>query len=101
MATNGSGRMEDESENPRTDLDKVLDLKKEYLSYYEAFHDQCSVEEDYYYLRKKPQVPDGFDPVMPATARSIVNIATDHVDVKNIEIDVPLASPRAKARRKS
>jgi hypothetical protein len=40
----------------------------------------------------------GFDQIRMAKARSIVNVATDHVDVNNVDIEVPLASQRAKAR---
>jgi hypothetical protein len=78
-------------------LDMVLSLKQDYLNYYRPFHSQCLEEEDYYYGRNPIPAPDGLEPVRPATAHSIVNIATDHVDVNNLAIEVP-SGPRSKAR---
>ena len=79
-------------------LDLILSLKKDYTPYFAEFHKQCETEESYYYQTVKVPVPKDFDPVIPATARAIVNVATDHVDVNNFSIEVPLSSPQAKAR---
>jgi hypothetical protein len=86
-----------DTEDAAPTMDEVLSLKQDYLGYYRAFHQQCLQEEEYYYGRNPIPVPEGFSPVRPATAHAIINIATDHVDVSNISIDVP-AGPRAKAR---
>ena len=81
--------------------DYVKDLFEGSRSYFRTFQGQCRKAEDYYYQRNVVPVPDNMvgemDAVNPAKARSIINIATDHVDVNNIEIDVP-AAPRSKAR---
>lgn len=79
-------------------LDDVLDLIERYRRYYTVFRNQCDQEEDWYFGRVEPKVPAGIDPVIPATARALINVATDHIDVSHISIDVPLASVRAKAR---
>jgi hypothetical protein len=84
--------------NPPT-YEQIKALVETYSVYYRAFHAQCAEEDDYYHLRKLPSFPQNFPvpPVMPATARAIVDVATDHVDVKNISIDVP-STARSTAR---
>ncbi len=79
-------------------LDEVMSLYSDYLTYYQAFHKQCAGDENYYHRKFAVDAPKGFTPVIPATGKAIVDVATDHVDVNNIAIDVPLASPRAAAR---
>ena len=82
-------------------VDQILTLFQDYKTYYQGFHGNCAEEDDYYFLRKPVPVPQGvgsIDPVKPATPPAIVNVATDHVDVNNFSIDVPLASPRSQAR---
>ena len=78
----------------------INDLLKEKKEYFRAFHQQCREEEDYYFLRRTVPTPANvsMDPVKPATAKSIVNIATDHVDITNPEVFVPDPSPRSKDR---
>ena len=78
----------------------VNDLLKAKKQYFAAFHKQCREEEDFYFLRRNVPVPTNvnMDPVKPATAHSIVNIATDHVDITNPEVFVPEPSPRSKDR---
>ena len=81
-------------------LDDILNLKDDYMEYFEGFRHQCAEEEKYYMGENKVPVPEGMnvDPVRPATATSLINVAADHVDVANFAIDVPLASRRATAR---
>jgi hypothetical protein len=86
-----------EDESPPS-LDFIQTLKKDYQQYYRAFHDLCSKVEDYYFGRKDVPAPEGFDAVRTARARAIINTASSHVDVNNVAIEVPPASPRAKAR---
>lgn len=95
---NGLWNAGDPTDDTAPRLEWVLALKHDYQEYYRPFHDQCRAEEDYYFQRYTPPTPDGFKPVIPATARAIVDVATDHVDVDNISIDVPPPSQRAKAR---
>ena len=76
------------------DIKALLDWGE---SHFRPFHQQCKVEEDYYFLRRKTPHPPGTDPVRPATARAIIDVATDHVDVNNMTIDIPLMV-RSKAR---
>ena len=78
-------------------LDEILDLYKESQQYFQPFHANCALEEDYYLGRRVVPAPEGIDSVWPATAAGIVNVATDHVDVNNLSIDVPSA-PRSRAR---
>ena len=87
---------EGEGDQPPS-VSEILGLFRESQQYYSAFHKQCSLEEDYYLGRRTVPAPEGIDAVWPATAGAIVNVGTDHVDVNNIQIDVP-AGPRAKAR---
>lgn len=75
----------------------VLALKQDYQQYYRNFHQQCALEEDYYFGRNPVPVPKPFEAVRPATPRAIINVGTDHVDVNNIEVEVP-SSPRSRAR---
>jgi hypothetical protein len=77
--------------------DDLLSLLREGQDYFRAFHAQCKLEEDYYLGRRSIPVPDGIEATWPATGHSIINVATDHVDVNNISIDVP-SSPRSRAR---
>ncbi len=78
-------------------LDHILSLFQEYRRYYNPFHQQCMLEEDYYNGNRNVPAPDGIDAVWPASAAGIVNVATDHVDVNNLSIDVP-SSPRNRDR---
>ena len=78
-------------------IEDILDKQKSANEYFRNFHQQCKEEEDYYFLRKQVPVPDGSDPVRPATARAIIDVAADHVDVNNLSIDVPIML-RSKAR---
>jgi len=81
-------------------LESLKSTKSEADIYYRQFHNQCNEEEDYYYGRNPIPVPVDMavDPVRPATARAIINVATDHVDVSNPTFAVPEPSPRAKDR---
>ena len=79
-------------------LTEVLALKKDSELYFRGFHDDCTKVDTYYYGRNIVAVPDRATPVHTATARATINTATDHVDVDNLAIDIPLASLRAKAR---
>ena len=78
-------------------LDHILTLYQDYRRYYGPFHQQCLLEEDYYKGRRNVPAPEGIDPVWPASAAGIVNVASDHVDVNNLSIDVP-SSPRNRDR---
>lgn len=80
------------------DRDRVMTLLADFKEYYRGFHQQCQEAEDFYFLRFPQDSVPGIPSMVPATARAKVNIATDHVDVNNLSIDVPLASPRAAAR---
>lgn len=82
----------------RPDLDNVVTLLRDAKGYYTGFHENCREEEEYYFGRVSVPVVEGYDSTRPATASAIINIATAHVDTGNMFVDVPLASPRAKAR---
>ena len=88
---------EKEDARGKPSAEYVLGLLRSYQLYYKMFHDQCGRAEDYYFGRNAVPAPQGHEPVRPATARAIVDTATDHVDVNNMEIDVP-SSPRSRAR---
>ena len=87
----------DGDENTAPSIDEVLSLFRDNQTYYRPFHDQCHTDEDYYLGRRSIPHPENIDPVWPATAGAIINVATDHVDVNNLQIDVP-SSPRSRAR---
>jgi hypothetical protein len=87
----------EEDQDKKPTLDDILALHRDGSQYFAAFHKQCQEEEDYYRGRKVVPTPEGIDSVWPSTATGIVNIATDHVDVNNLAIDVP-SSPRNRAR---
>ena len=80
--------------------ENVLHIFDTYKKQYQEFHDQCEEEDEYYHGTRSVPIPDDMpiDPVRPATAHAIVNVATDHVDVNNPSIFVPAPSPRAKNR---
>ena len=80
--------------------DEVMQIFEVYKDQYKDFHAQCEEEDEYYHGTRSVPVPDDMpiDPVRPATAHAIVNVATDHVDVNNPAIFVPAPSPRAKNR---
>lgn len=80
-------------------LVEILSKFNSGVTYFRAFHQQCKLEEDYYFGRREVPVPVDMpiDPVRPATGRAIVNIATDHVDTENLSIEIPLM-PRSRAR---
>ena len=81
------------------EVHEVLQLLTDQKVYFQAFHAQCVGEEQFYRLKRDVPVPDGidFEPTRPATATAIINVGTDHVDVKNFAIDVPSAA-RTQAR---
>ena len=81
-------------------LDFIKALITDRTQYFQAFHKQCALEEEYYFLRRDIPTPsevDFDDHVRPATARAIIDVATDHVDVDNLAIEIPLML-RSKAR---
>jgi hypothetical protein len=81
-------------------LEFIKTLIEDRETYFQAFHAQCELEEEYYFLRRSiptAMEADFDDFVYPATARAIVDVATDHVDVNNVSIDIPLML-RSKAR---
>lgn len=79
-------------------LEYILSLFSDARNYFQGFHNECNKVDDYYYGRNAIPAPEGFAAVRTARSRSIINTATDHVDVNNVSIDVPAASLRAKAR---
>lgn len=87
----------EDSKGQKPSIDELLTLYDESKQYFNAFHQACALEEDYYLGRRKVPAPEGIDTVWPATAAAIINVATDHVDVNNLAIDVPSA-PRSRAR---
>lgn len=94
MAQDGAGR-----NGHAPTVEGVMELLKKGKEYYSGFHAAC-LEEDNFYLGKvaipKP-TGEPVDEVHPATATAIVNVATDHLDVNNISIEVP-ASGKARQR---
>ena len=80
--------------------ENILQIFDTYKTQYRAFHDQCEEEDTYYNGTRTVPIPADMpiDPVRPATAHAIVNVATDHVDINNPAIFVPAPSPRAKNR---
>lgn len=81
-------------------LEFIKSLVKDREQYFQAFHAQCKLEEDYYFMRRvipTAKEADFDDFVYPATARAIIDVATDHVDINNVSIDIPLML-RSKAR---
>lgn len=78
-------------------LEYITALARDGEGYFKAFHTACNVEEQYYFLTRPTPAPKGAEPLRPATARAIINVATDHVDVNNLAIDVPIME-RSKAR---
>jgi hypothetical protein len=81
-------------------LEDIMTLYKEGKRYFESFHANCKLEDDYYLGRRDVAVPIDIEKVWPSTATAIVNVATDHVDVNNLSIDVPsTARSRARAER--
>ena len=85
-------------DNQEPTLDEVRDIFSGSEEYFRSFHHDCENVDDYYYGRNEVPAPEGFEPVRTAQARSIIKVASDHVDVNHAAISVPLASPRAKAR---
>ena len=84
-------------DNPPS-LDEIMSLKADYQPYYQEFHDNCGLVDDYYYRRHTEPVPEGHKQITTSKAYSIIETAVNHVDVNNVSIIVPLSSPRAKAR---
>jgi len=78
-------------------LEYILALARDGEDYFREFHKACKLEEEYYFLTRPTPAPEGAEALRPATARAIVNVATDHVDVNNISIDVPIMQ-KSKAR---
>lgn len=74
-------------------IEYIRDLRTDSSQYFSGFHTQCGLEDSYYYGTRTIPVPSLFqvDPVRPASGKAIIEIAADHVDVKNISIDVPVS----------
>jgi hypothetical protein len=83
---------------PVPELDEILTLKSDYEEYFASFHERCDLVDDYLAERNSVPSPEGFQPIHSAKARATINNAAAHVDVNNVDIDVPLTSQRAKAR---
>ncbi len=81
-------------------VDLVISLRKEQGEYFRPFHKQCEISDLYYTGRNQIPVPRemAIDPIRPATAHALINVAADHVDVNNPTFFVPEPSPRAKDR---
>ncbi len=86
----------DEEQPPS--FDEIKRLKTDYQTYYQKFHANCAMVDEYYYRRNTSAFPDGHQQITTAKAYSIIETAVNHVDVNNVSITVPLSSPRAKAR---
>ena len=84
--------------NKPPSLDYVISLFESYRQYYSAFHGQCATEELYYMGKRAIPTAPGHDPTWTATPRSIIETATDHIDVRNFAISVMAPSLRARAR---
>ena len=58
--------------------ENVLQIFDTFKSHYEEFHNQCEEEDEYYHGTRSVPIPDDMpiDPVRPATAHAIVNVAT-------------------------
>jgi hypothetical protein len=80
------------------DHSAVSALLKQNQTYFQTFHSLCSKVDTYYFGDNDIDTAEGFEPIHTAMAKSIIEVAADHVDVNHAAIDVPLASPRAKAR---
>jgi hypothetical protein len=87
-----------EFDDPGPDLTDILALKTDSEQYYRDFHKNCEEARDWFFGLVPSPTPEGFEEVTTAKARAMINVASDHVDVNNVSIDVPAASPRAKAR---
>ena len=88
-----------ERDKPPTE-EYVRELLSLYGAYFRDFHSQCRTAENYYFGRNEVPVPETIPPippVRPSTARAIIETATDHVDVNNIDIQVP-SSLRSRGR---
>jgi len=87
---------QEDSDEPK--LEDILDLWRQGRDkYFVQFHANCREEEDFILENREVPAPEGIDPIWPATANGIIDTATDHVDINNIQIDVP-SSPRTRAR---
>jgi hypothetical protein len=86
------------AEKGAPDFSEVMGLLDPQRTYFREFHHLCAKVDTYYFGENDIDTAEGFTPIHTAQAKSIIEVATDHVDVNNAAIDVPLASPRAKAR---
>jgi hypothetical protein len=90
--------MDTSEEESAPSLAELLELKNDYITYFRPFHEKCAIVDQYTTEQNAVAVPEGFEPIHSAKARSIISTATAHVDINNLDITVPLASSRAKAR---
>lgn len=103
QVTNGRVLGDTVDETTPPSLEFIIEQLKGAKTYFREFHSQCETEDEYYFLERPVPVPldatekEKVNPTRPATAPAIINVATDHVDVNNISIDVPLM-PRSFAR---
>jgi hypothetical protein len=79
----------------------VRDLFTTMKRYFRQFHSDCEKADQYVWNENKIPLPDAqdipADPIHTGAAHAIVRTATEHVDVNNLSIEVPLA-PRSQAR---
>lgn len=75
----------------------MLDSSK---NYYSKFHFNCREVDDYYYMRNRIFGAEEQYPfqVNPATAMSIIDTAVNHVNIENLDIEVPAPSPSARGK---
>ena len=89
--------LEPGSGNPPPTAFEVMELLRDGKSYFAEFHSRCRIEDDFFFGNFQVDTPNGHETVIPATGRSQINVATDHVDISHISVLVP-SSARQRAR---
>lgn len=79
-------------------FEEVRTLLDENIQYFRTYHGYCDKVDSYYFGSNPVPTADGMEQIHTPIVMATINVATDHVDVNNLAITVPLASQRAKAR---
>lgn len=86
---------------PKPTAQDVIQIKEYMMRYYSALKIQQEVDHAYYQLKVKISTPTGYDAVLPPTARSLVNDASDHIASAQPRFTVPRARQTEKAEREA
>lgn len=82
-------------------LREILDTKRDLEKYYSKFHAQCVEEDTYYGLTFPVTTPQGFEVIVPPTAKLAIDDAAAQIETVSLRVNVKPRNDGAKAREQA